>query len=475
MDATRKLSVYLCHGLQDKDVVHRLYERLLKEGWVEPWLDEKNLLPGQDREEKHKDALRSTDVALVCLSKQSLGQKGEFHREIRLVVDLAKEKLEGSIFIIPIRLDDCTIPHHLHQSQYVDFFTSDEERENAYLRIRSSLKLALEFDTGETPDDRSAHVINSTQPKVVENLADLTFGGFTFVKIPNGKFIMGSRASNNLAGDDEHPQRRYEIPYNYWITQFPVSNEQYSEYAVSTRHIEYLPKDWKLKLDQPVVNVSWHDVMEYTKWLNRIFKKEIPNELVFRLPTEAEWERASRGNSGWEWPWGKDNLDDFLDSDSPELLERMNKLKLKKHMDGNKYSDNFAEYFANFSRANSSKSGNAPEISPLDLIKMKIAELRQSMELTDVGAFSPITDSPYEIADMVGSVREWTQSLYKQYPYDVDDGREDLKDSGDRVVRGYFEFSSERFSVRCARRKHESPITKGNYLGFRIVVAPPTP
>ena len=169
----------------------------------------------------------------------------------------------------------------------------------------------LDIISGKTAESRSSHWASSSEPKIVDDLVDLTFGGFSFVKIPKGKFIMGSRASNNLSGDDEHPQRPYEIPYNYWITCFPVSNEQFSEYAVSTQHRDVLPKDWKKKLDQPIANVSWHEVVEYTKWLNKIFKKEIPNGLVFRLPTEAEWERASRGDSGAEWPWGNESFDDF--------------------------------------------------------------------------------------------------------------------------------------------------------------------
>lgn len=44
----RKLKVFLCHASQDKPIVHQLYEKLVVEGWIEPWLDAKKLLPGQD-------------------------------------------------------------------------------------------------------------------------------------------------------------------------------------------------------------------------------------------------------------------------------------------------------------------------------------------------------------------------------------------------------------------------------------------
>lgn len=464
MTESRKLRVFLCYGSQDERIVHLIYEHLLKEKWIDPWMDKENLLPGQNRELKLKEELNSADIVLLCLSSQSLEQEGSFHREIKLVDDFAKEKPEASIFVIPVRLDDCEMPHILRHRQSVKFFSSEVDRGLGYELIYKSMRMKFEFISGRTTvESPSIHVVRSTQPEVFDDLANLTFGGFSFVKIPKGKFIMGSRASNNLSGDDEHPQRPYEIPYNYWITCFPVSNEQFSEYTVSTRHLDALPKDWKKKLDQPITNVSWYEVVEYTKWLNKIFKKEIPNGVVFRLPTEAEWERASRGDLGAEWPWGNENLDDFLNSGRQELSVRLKK----------KYSNNSAEYFANGSKPKPPEIGNDPEKSALDLIKMRLDELRQSMELADVGTFSPIPDSLHGVADMMGSIWEWTQSLYWPYPYDMDDGREDLEASGFRVIRGSFMSRGERFSVRSAKRGHASPDRKEPYLGFRIIIAPP--
>jgi hypothetical protein len=61
MDEVRKLRVFLCHASQDKPVVRALYQRLLDEGWIDPWLDEENLLPGQDRGIELEKALESTD------------------------------------------------------------------------------------------------------------------------------------------------------------------------------------------------------------------------------------------------------------------------------------------------------------------------------------------------------------------------------------------------------------------------------
>lgn len=470
MMTERKLRVFISHGDYDKPIVHRFYERLLQENWIDPWLDEENLLPGQDRASELEKILKSTNVAVICLSKQSLEQEGNFQREIRSIVDLAKEKPEGSIFIIPIRLDNCDVPQPLHLTQYVDFFASAEDKERAYFRIRRSMERMFELISGKTRESQTTHWVSSNESKVVDELPDLTFGGFAFVKIPKGKFKMGSRASNDLSGDDEHPQWRYDITYNYWITRFPVSNEQFSEYAVSTRRNDALPKDWKKKLDQPIVNVSWLEAVEYTKWLNQIFKNEITNGLVFRLPTEAEWEKSARGDVGREWPWGNESLEQLLNKIKPGDFMGLR----KRTLDENISSDNFGDYLASASKLKPPDVGNDPVTLPLDMIKMKIAELRRTMELTNVGSFSPIMDSSYDVADMMGTVWEWTHSIYKPYPYDAKDGREDAEDRiGERAVRGCFLSRSERLSVRCAKRGYTLPARKEPYLGFRIVVAPP--
>jgi formylglycine-generating enzyme required for sulfatase activity len=91
----------------------------------------------------------------------------------------------------------------------------------------------------------------------------------------------------------------------------------------------------------------------------------------------------------------------------------------------------------------------------------------------NVGSFSPWTDSRFGVADMMGSIFEWTHSLSASYPYDAHDGREKLKVEGKRVIRGYFDSPKQRFSVRSARRHCLTPDKKAPVLGFRVVVAPP--
>ncbi|MBK7319230.1 toll/interleukin-1 receptor domain-containing protein [Candidatus Villigracilis affinis] len=72
-----------------------------------PWLDEEDLLPGQDFDLEIIKAARNADAIIICLSKVSVAKEGYVNKEIRRVLDLADEKSEGAIYIIPLRLDEC--------------------------------------------------------------------------------------------------------------------------------------------------------------------------------------------------------------------------------------------------------------------------------------------------------------------------------------------------------------------------------
>ena len=140
---SRKLRVFLCHASQDKPIVRELYQRLRAEDWIDPWLDKEKLLPGQDWELEIEKSVETADVVIVCLSKKSVVKEGYYQKEIKKVLDVADEKPEGTIFIIPLRLDDCEIPHRLAKWQYEDYFPT-ERREQAYERLLQSLHIRLD-------------------------------------------------------------------------------------------------------------------------------------------------------------------------------------------------------------------------------------------------------------------------------------------------------------------------------------------
>lgn len=262
-------------------------------------------------------------------------------------------------------------------------------------------------------------------------------GGIEFVRVPAGKFIMGSKDDNPLADNDEKPQHTVEFPYEYWIARFSVTNDQFAQFIEATKYMTSAEKEggWSPKADKftqgfdwrhplgpgstlsdksehPVVQVSWYDAIHYCTWLSQRWESELGN-LLFRLPAEAEWEKSARGQYGNEWPWG------------------------------NKF----------------------------DMVLCNSVEGGRN-ETTPVGTYSPQGDSPFGVADMAGNVWEWCCSLYRPYPYTINDGRESEVDSGFRMVRGgafLFTQGNARAAYRCWYR----PENCSNYLGFRVMVAPP--
>ena len=140
MTEPRKLRVFLCHASQDKPIVRELYQRLTAESWIDPWLDEEKLLPGQDWNLEIEKAVEAADAVIVCVSTVSVAKEGYVQKELRQVLNIALEKLEGAIFILPIRLDDCAIPRQLRDKQFIDYFP-DSKHVLAFERLKASLKL----------------------------------------------------------------------------------------------------------------------------------------------------------------------------------------------------------------------------------------------------------------------------------------------------------------------------------------------
>ena len=87
-----------------------------------------------------------------------------------------------------------------------------------------------------------------------------------------------------------------------------------------------------------------------------------------------------------------------------------------------------------------------------------------------VGCF-PGGESPYGVEDLSGNVWEWTRSLYKPYPYDPEDGRENLDTDDLRVLRGG-SFAGSDSSVRGAARLYNLPDLRYDLVGFRIFLRP---
>jgi GTP-binding protein EngB required for normal cell division len=134
---TSMLNVFLCHASQDKEKVRELYEKLIKDG-LNPWLDEKSILPGQDWNLEIRNAIRNAHAVIVCLSNNSINKVGYIQKELKLALDIADEQPEGVVFLIPIRLEECTVPQRLSHLQYADLFRNEYEKLLQVLQIRAS-------------------------------------------------------------------------------------------------------------------------------------------------------------------------------------------------------------------------------------------------------------------------------------------------------------------------------------------------
>jgi hypothetical protein len=129
----KRLNVFLCHSSADKALVRELCVRLESDG-VQPWLDEKNLLGGQDFQQEIRRAVRASDVVVICLSTSSTTKSGFVQREIKYAMELAEEQPEGAIFLIPLRLEECNVPQSLSKLHWIDYFKPD-----GYQHLRRAL------------------------------------------------------------------------------------------------------------------------------------------------------------------------------------------------------------------------------------------------------------------------------------------------------------------------------------------------
>lgn len=207
----------------------------------------------------------------------------------------------------------------------------------------------------------------------------------------------------------EQPQHSVMIP-RLEIGKFPVTNAQYYLFVWSSGY--RIPRTWEgfqyesEKENHPVAGVSKDDVEAYCKWLNNTLKSN------YRLPTEAEWERAARGSDGRMYPWG--NVFDPW-------------------------------------RCNTTEGSRK--------------------DTTIVGEFSPSGDSPFGVCDMAGNVMEWTSSYLLSYPYKMADGREEPQKTKDCVVRGGGWYYSRKLA-RSAAREGVMKTYQSNSLGFRLARTP---
>ncbi len=119
---------------------------------------------------------------------------------------------------------------------------------------------------------------------------------FGFVEVPAGPFLMGE-------GKERH---EVTLPA-FFVGRFPVTVQQFRAFVVHSGY-EANPEALEAGANQPIRLVSWHDAMAYCGWLTEKLRECGGPfiELRATLPSEAEWEKAARGNDGRAYPWGNE-------------------------------------------------------------------------------------------------------------------------------------------------------------------------
>lgn len=120
----RPKHIFLIYAHSDKKVVRRLYHRITR-NQIKAWLDEKDLMPGQNWKYEIRQAILRSNIVVVCLSRQFNKQGGFRHEELQIALEKARSFPDREIFIIPARLEKCDLTEPLRQWQCVDLFESD--------------------------------------------------------------------------------------------------------------------------------------------------------------------------------------------------------------------------------------------------------------------------------------------------------------------------------------------------------------
>ena len=345
-------------------LVTRLRMRLLA-----VWFDRDPDRDGKPLDEQALRRLRRDRAFLLMLSPSALASP-----HARLEVAAYRELMaqEPDRLFVVARVADCAVPPELAGLPLVDVAALGTEAAATEL---SRLIYGAPPLGAHTPPLRQASLDELGFQRVVRDGAELLLP--PVCRIPEGEFLMGSDTSRDeWAGPNEAPPHQVSLAA-FAIGACPVTVAEYA-CAVAAGAAE-APRPsggitWEKQLARPthpVVLVAWPAAHTYAMWLAERTGQP------WRLPTEAEWEKAARGVDGRRYPWG--------DAWDP-------------------------------TRANTSDGGPG--------------------DSTPVGAYGARGASPFGALDMAGNVWEWVSSLVQPYPYDANDGRESPTASGTRIIRG---------------------------------------
>lgn len=126
MKGHRQLLVFISYASEDRRHALRI-SRLLERAGIECWLDVTKLRAGDEWRLRIRNAITQSDAVLILLSNSSTSKEGFVQAEIRIALECYEEKPEGTLFILPVRLDPCRVPTLLQRLQWIDLFPSTRQ------------------------------------------------------------------------------------------------------------------------------------------------------------------------------------------------------------------------------------------------------------------------------------------------------------------------------------------------------------
>ncbi len=133
----KEVVIFLSYARNDQDTVKLVYKKLQVEGYS-PWMDQYDILPGENWENCIKNAIKKASFFLIFLSDHSVNRRGVLQKEVRAALVSETGMLSTDIYLIPVRISDCPMPDELSSFQWVDLFD-----ESGWGRLLSAIKVGL--------------------------------------------------------------------------------------------------------------------------------------------------------------------------------------------------------------------------------------------------------------------------------------------------------------------------------------------
>jgi hypothetical protein len=223
--------VFISYAREDRAKARKLYSALAAAGFT-PWLDDEDILPGQDWEHAINRAMRESDFVILCLSHTSVAKQGYVQTEMQTALKLLSQYPQDTVYLIPARLDDCPMPKSLQRRQSADLFTPNglkrvikaleyETERRKTPTIKKGVAMHPFSDLGFSVDAETMNLVGRVQfaaDQVRPNLQSISSSQEQLSSSPNGIHQWLSQAAGQV-GADEHLAR---LEYSLQITDAAI-------------------------------------------------------------------------------------------------------------------------------------------------------------------------------------------------------------------------------------------------------------